>query len=468
MSKINDRWSALSMKDRAALIDIYVKSGITDLGEIRKDYNSFGDGGRILDGTEEEQTLSGKKPTLEEFLQAKADSTRNAAFEKSKNRKTGVKIPYKASKEYLEGLLPAIADRREIADTNFIGPSIKRKELVKNGSGNINYYRRTYYNALQEYNDKCDYGYNCIGTATDNYPEDSRTVTNEDFYKNYNKYGFVRIPFTEVKQGDIVQDNNHALIYSGQDEYGSPLFNYSRGGVTEFDYVKDGHYPSKNYIVSRYIGTPELIQQWTDEYNTNHSEKYGGKLNKFSTGGPVGEGTATYNHPRYNHKEEAAIYSYLRERGVPHTQASAIMGNIAVESMLNPNISQIGGGGGYGLIQATDQPRKNNFINYDGQIYEFGSELDPETQRQLDYIIDKGLNNYTIGEWRKVGKSGARNVRKEFLKESDIIKASDLFTKGYLRPGKPHTKRRQSMSTFYNEKYTNPFENEYNSAFLFK
>lgn len=190
--------------------------------------------------------------------------------------------------------------------------------------------------------------------------------------------------------------------------------------------------------------------------------------NSFGDGGPTGEGTATYNHPRYNHNEEAAIYSYLRERGVPHTQTSAIMGNIAVESMLDPNISQIGGGGGYGLIQATDQPRKNNFINYDGQPYEFGSELEPETQIQLDYIIDKGLNNYTIGEWRKVGKSGARNVRKEFLKESDIIKASDLFTKGYLRPGKPHTKRRQSMSTFYNEKYTNPFENEYNNAFLFK
>ena len=37
----NDRWSALSMKDRAALIDIYVKSGITDLGDIRKSYNGI-------------------------------------------------------------------------------------------------------------------------------------------------------------------------------------------------------------------------------------------------------------------------------------------------------------------------------------------------------------------------------------------------------------------------------------------
>lgn len=47
MVKNKDRWSALSIKDRAALIDIYVKSGITDLGEIRKDYNSFATGGPI-------------------------------------------------------------------------------------------------------------------------------------------------------------------------------------------------------------------------------------------------------------------------------------------------------------------------------------------------------------------------------------------------------------------------------------
>lgn len=187
--------------------------------------------------------------------------------------------------------------------------------------------------------------------------------------------------------------------------------------------------------------------------------------NSFNEGGPVGEGNETYKHPDYNHKEEGSIYSYLRSRGVPHTQASAIMGNIAVESYLNPNISQIGGGGGYGLIQATDKARKKSFINYDGQPYEFGSKLDPETQRQLDYIVDKGLNTYTIGEWKKVkGTSGARDARRKFLSETDINKASDLFTRSYLRPGKPHKVRRQSMSSFYDEKYKNPFE----SAFLFK
>jgi hypothetical protein len=43
--KNKDRWSALSMKERADLIKLYVSNGITSLDNIKKDYNSFGDGG---------------------------------------------------------------------------------------------------------------------------------------------------------------------------------------------------------------------------------------------------------------------------------------------------------------------------------------------------------------------------------------------------------------------------------------
>lgn len=45
MSK--DKWSALSAEERAQLINIYVQSGITDLDFIKKDYNSFDEGGTI-------------------------------------------------------------------------------------------------------------------------------------------------------------------------------------------------------------------------------------------------------------------------------------------------------------------------------------------------------------------------------------------------------------------------------------
>lgn len=187
---------------------------------------------------------------------------------------------------------------------------------------------------------------------------------------------------------------------------------------------------------------------------TNYVEDVNILKNGGNTVVPVGEGQKTYNHPKYNHAEEQVIYSYLRDRGVPHIQASAIMGNIAVESMLNPEISQIGGSGGYGLIQATDRSRKNNFINYDGQPYVFGSKLNPETQRQLDYIIDKGLDTYTIGEWRgNENISKARVARQRFLEADSVKKASKIFMENYLRPGKPHEKRRTSMSNYFHDKY---------------
>ena len=52
MVRNKDRWSALSMKQRADLIKLYVNSGITNLDVIKKEYNR-------LDGTEDEQTLIG-------------------------------------------------------------------------------------------------------------------------------------------------------------------------------------------------------------------------------------------------------------------------------------------------------------------------------------------------------------------------------------------------------------------------
>ena len=47
MSNKNDRWSALSMKERADLMNMYITNGISDLKEMKKHYNSFAPGGTI-------------------------------------------------------------------------------------------------------------------------------------------------------------------------------------------------------------------------------------------------------------------------------------------------------------------------------------------------------------------------------------------------------------------------------------
>ena len=279
MSNKNDRWSALSMKERADLMNMYITNGISDLKEIKKHYNSFGDGGRILDGNEKEQTLSGKKPTLEEFIQAKADSTRNAALDKSYTRVKGIEIPY----EFGEGEKSSVQKTFEYSEpyVRFThGPYTKNEE---DNIKTINYHLGLYYQAKKELEDNCKYGFNCIGTATDNYPEESRTVSNKDFDENFEKYGFQYVGMKNAKPGDIAKTPNHAMIYVGTDVNGNPLFNYSDGGITEYNYKKDARYPASYYGVYTYVGTPKLIQQWTSEYEDTYNKKHGGKINKFNS-----------------------------------------------------------------------------------------------------------------------------------------------------------------------------------------
>lgn len=87
MSKTNDRWSALSMKDRAELINIYVKSGITDLGEIRRDYNNFGSGGDLNEENDVNNT---------EHLDSASVTDYSKAIEEGKSAVKFVKDYYKS------------------------------------------------------------------------------------------------------------------------------------------------------------------------------------------------------------------------------------------------------------------------------------------------------------------------------------------------------------------------------------
>ena len=280
MGNKNDRWSALSMSDRADLIKLYVNNGITSLDIIKKDYNSFGDGGDTEGDDNNDSTTPERKLTLEEFLQAKADSTRVAALESSRNRTEGVEIVYPLSEVSKEINRRALMEYY-YADPNFIGPILEYQ--------NHPHDRTMWYQAKKELDNNCDYGLNCIGTATDNYPEDSREVVNKTFRENPANYGFVEVPYDNVLPGDIVQVGNHGMIF---DSFAGdiPLFNYSNGNIGPDAYVKQGQYPADYYSVFRYVGTPTLIQQWTEEYNAQN-KKFGGKINRFNTGGPTREMT---------------------------------------------------------------------------------------------------------------------------------------------------------------------------------
>ena len=73
---------------------------------------------------------------------------------------------------------------------------------------------------------------------------------------------------------------------------------------------------------------------------------------------------------------QGEIYQYLLSKGLDDTHALGLMANISRESGFRPGVTEEGGGGGVGLFQYTNEPRKGNFLkavpnyktNWKGQI----------------------------------------------------------------------------------------------------
>lgn len=105
--KGNDRWAALSMKDRAALIRMFIQQGITKLSDIRTSYNALSEGGSL--------------DSYEPFLEGGAWAPQSSNHE--------VTIPYKQ---------PATSgpiDRDEIARRQRYAESSFNDKAVNNKSG---------------------------------------------------------------------------------------------------------------------------------------------------------------------------------------------------------------------------------------------------------------------------------------------------------------------------------------------
>lgn len=138
--------------------------------------------------------------TLGEYLQHKADSVRNSAYERSINRNRGVEIVY-----------PLDEERRQRNERIISGyqSGVKQPESAKKRV------QANYIQAMKELSNNCEYGLNCIASATSNYPRDSYSEVNDDFEANHEKYGFRGIKLDEALPGDIVQTVNERGPYHG-------------------------------------------------------------------------------------------------------------------------------------------------------------------------------------------------------------------------------------------------------------
>lgn len=113
------------------------------------------------------------------------------------------------------------------------------------------------------------------------------------------------------------------------------------------------------------------------------------------------------------------IWNKLQGLGFGDIHTAAIMGNMAIESGFDPAISEIGGGGGFGLCQWDD--RKGSLAEYAQRAGKDPSDLDIQLQF-IKYEL-QGSESAAAAEF--------------FAETSDIDKATEIFCRKYERPHMP-------------------------------
>ena len=113
------------------------------------------------------------------------------------------------------------------------------------------------------------------------------------------------------------------------------------------------------------------------------------------------------------------IWNKLQGLGFGDIHTAAIMGNMAIESGFDPAISEIGGGGGFGLCQWDD--RKGSLAEYAQRAGKDPSDLDIQLQF-IKYEL-QGSESAAAAEF--------------FAETSDIDKATEIFCTKYERPYMP-------------------------------
>lgn len=251
-------WQDLTLSDKARMIDLAVKSGITDLATIQQVYNTFAEGGDLgeAEPPAERRKYEDKAVTLEAYKEIQRQAIRDAAVRKALTRTTG------------------------------IAPMVNGEPAAS-----------------------------CLYTATDNFGKKYRVAYNPELMTNPEKYGWeVAGPLTQDMLGYLYIMSNkngiwdHGNLITGYDDNGNALISYSQGHAggkpaptrqeweevaktqmafsgthetyeeyvnrmakinsPENDYKRNKPiWETPGYETLRFIGTPEDNARWEEEFN---------------------------------------------------------------------------------------------------------------------------------------------------------------------------------------------------------
>jgi len=350
----------------------------------------------------------------------------------------------------------------------------------------VNYARQDDSDALEEQK-KMDAGTalmpgaSCLYTATDNYGPEYREASNMRFLASPEKYGFIQIPVSERRPGDIIQEETygthtpiHAVVFDSVDSEGRSRYNYSNGGDQPSAIVVRGRYPQletdDGANAFRFVGTPQDSTRWIKEYEQLNQKRGGGSIHikpenrgkftalkkrtghsaswfkahgtpaqkkmatfalnarhwKHADGGPLDySGISTTNNRAYNPDYISYIDTSLQQGGMNPMQRASVLANIIEESGGDPFAE--GPGGFHGLLQWSDEryPRTKE------------TDVYKEIDNQVKSILATANNASDHMSWTHGGKGSGYNSLKDAMAAYNGDNLDDVmrgYTLGYVRP----------------------------------
>lgn len=258
--------------------------------------------------------------------------------------------------------------------------------------------------------------------------------------------------------------------YNSIDEYAADKLQFLKR-LYDFDENDD-----INKFTAKLTGSNRGKRKYAED--TNYANSLKGVYNKFENGGIIKYQQAgkikspsqtaqdnLSNKFPVNWKNSNWLHNYFK-KNLGYNTSLSILSSILPESGADPHKKQLKGGPGRGLVQwgfGTDGYNHMKSYKMKGKI-EKG--VDPELQRQAEYIVNTVKDSQKTGEglWHHGGSGSgyksAEDARKRFISvRTPASQKAKAFSLGYVRPKggiKEATRRASfvaSLDSVYNSKY---------------
>lgn len=258
--------------------------------------------------------------------------------------------------------------------------------------------------------------------------------------------------------------------YNSIDEYAADKLQFLKR-LYDFDENDD-----INKFTAKLTGSNRGKRKYAED--TNYANSLKGVYTKFENGGIIKYQQAgkikspsqtaqdnLSNKFPVNWKNSNWLHNYFK-KNLGYNTSLSILSSILPESGADPHKKQLKGGPGRGLVQwgfGTDGYNHMKLYKMKGKI-EKG--VDPELQRQAEYIVNTVKDSQKTGEglWHHGGAGSgyksAEDARKRFISvRTPASQKARAFSLGYVRPKggiKEATRRASfvaSLDSVYNSKY---------------